>query len=112
MLILCTEWTCRDNNDESPFPTVQTYAKYMGRVGKWGSDLEAFVIAQKMNRPLLLWKASTRRHGTLLNLVLVEASKIKTTADILHSGSHYNALIFLNGIAENYHLSSLASRSI
>jgi hypothetical protein len=58
----------RDNIEELPFPNAQAYANYKGRVGEWGSDLEASVIAKKINRPLQLWIASTRRHGTLLNL--------------------------------------------
>jgi hypothetical protein len=101
----------RDNNDELPFPNAQAYANYMGRVGEWGSDLEASVIAKKTNRPILLWIASTRRHGTLLNFIPVERSKIKATAHILHSGNHYSALIFQNGIEENYYLSSLVAQS-
>jgi hypothetical protein len=101
----------RDNNDELPFPNAQAYANYMGRVGEWGSNLEASVIAKKTNRPILLWIASTRRHGTLLNFVPVERSKIKATAHILHSGNHYSALIFQNGIEENYYLSSLVAQS-
>jgi hypothetical protein len=101
----------RHNNDELPFPNVQAYANYMGRIGEWGSDLEASVIAKKTNRPLLLWRASTRRHGTLLNFVSVERSKIKGTAHILHSGNHYSALIFQNGIEKNYHLTSLLAQS-
>jgi hypothetical protein len=83
----------------------------MGRVGEWGSDLEASVIAKKINRPLLLWIASTRRHGTLLNFVPVERSKIKGTTHILHSGNHCSALIFQNGVEENYYLSSLLAQS-
>jgi hypothetical protein len=92
----------RNGNDKLPFPNAQAYANYTGRVGKWGLDLEASVVAKKANRPLLLWIASTRRHGTLLNFVPVERSKIKGTAHILHSGNHYSALIFQNGVEENY----------
>jgi hypothetical protein len=101
----------RNNNDEVPFPNAQAYANYMGRVGKWGSDLEASVIAKKVNRPVLLWIASTRKHGTLLNFVYVERSNIKGTAHILHSGNHYSALIFQNGVEENYYTSSLVAQS-
>jgi hypothetical protein len=101
----------RNNNDELPFSNAQAYANYMARVGEWGSDLEASVIAKKVNRPLLLWIASTRRHGTLLNFVPVKRSKIKGTAHILHSGNHYSALIFQNGVEENYYLSTLVAQS-
>jgi hypothetical protein len=83
----------------------------MERVGEWGPDLEASVIAKKINRPLLLWIASTRRHGTLLNFLPVERSNIKGTAHILHSGNHYSALIFQNGVEEYYYLSSLLAQS-
>jgi hypothetical protein len=101
----------RNNIEGLPFPNAQAYANYMGRVSEWGSDLEASVIAKKINRPLLLWIASTRRHGILLNFVPVERSKIKGTAHILHSGNHYSALIFQNGVEENYYLISLLAQS-
>jgi hypothetical protein len=98
----CIHRVDKNNIEELPFPNAQAYANYMGRVGQWGSDLEASAIAKKTNRPLLVWIASTRRHGvTLLNFVPVERSKIKGTAHILHSGNHYSALIFQNGVEKN-----------
>jgi hypothetical protein len=45
-------------SNNEPFPSSNHYDTYMLQNGKWGSEFEAFICAQIINRPVTFWSAN------------------------------------------------------
>jgi hypothetical protein len=65
----------------------------MSQNGKWGSELEALICAQIINRPVTIWSAINGTRLSLLNFSPNNRVSADAMIHLAYSGTHYNALI-------------------
>lgn len=85
--------------DNEPFPTPAHYSTYFSTPGTFGTEVEAFVCAKLLQRPLLIWSAATRLPlHPIYNFSPAAPPFSQRIIHISYTGIHYDALLSLNAI--------------
>ena len=80
--------------DNEPFPTPAHYSAYFSTPGSFGTEVEAFVCAKILQRPLLIWSATTGLPlHPIFNYSAAASPLAHQTLHLSFTGNHYDALI-------------------
>ena len=77
-----------------PFPTAAHYFTYFSTPGTFGTEVEAFVCAKLLRRPLLIWSSATCLPvHPLYNYSPTAPALSQQTLHLSYTGNHYDALL-------------------